>query len=224
MKSLNGYNYKRKIYRSELPVYNWYKTAYKESDNSLKSELGFKEGDKILLFFGYVRKYKGLDILIDTMKILIDEDSNYKLLIVGEFYDDPKIYRDQISNLKLESNIRVVNEYVPNEEVGKYFNISDVVILPYRSATQSGILNIAYGFSKPVVVTKVGGLTESVEDGKTGIVVDEAKPEKIAGAIKKFYNLSTSINFKENVAKTVQQNSFNKISGIFDQIILEAEK
>jgi len=224
VKSLNGYNYKRKIYRSELPVYDWYRTESHELDDSLKAKLGFKEEDKILLFFGYIRKYKGLDILIDAMKILVDENSNYKLLIVGEFYDDPKIYKYQISRLGLNHNIQIVNEYVPNEEVGKYFNISDVVVLPYRSATQSGILNIAYGFNKPVVVTKVGGLTESIEDGKTGIVVDNAVPEKIAEAVRKFYSLSSTVNFKENVARASQQNSFNKISGVFNQIILDAEK
>jgi glycosyltransferase involved in cell wall biosynthesis len=224
VKSLNSYNYKQKIYRSELPVYDWYKTENNEQNNSLKANLGFKEEDKILLFFGYVRKYKGLDILIEAMKMLVDEEKKYKLLIVGEFYDDPKIYKDQINRLGLNNNIQIINEYVPNEEVGKYFNISDVVVLPYRSATQSGILNIAYGFNKPVIVTKVGGLTESVEDGKTGIVVDEARPDKIAGAVKKFYSLAGTINFKENVAKAAQQNSFNKISGIFEQIILDMEK
>jgi glycosyltransferase involved in cell wall biosynthesis len=213
----------KKIYRSELPVYDWYKTENKIQMEKLKEELGFKPENKILLFFGYVRKYKGLDILIDALKPLIEFDPYFKLLIVGEFYDDYTFYEKKIHELELEDYIKIINKYVPNEEVNKYFQVSDLVVLPYRSATQSGILNIAYGALKPVVVTKVGGLAESIDDSITGIVVENATSIEICAGVKKFFGLKDSVNFTNNIKEKVQNNSFNKMPELISQIISEVK-
>lgn len=112
---------------------------------------------------------------------------------------------------------------MPNEEVNKYFEISDVVVLPYRSATQSGILNIAYGVCKPVVVTRVGGLAESVEDSVTGVIVENASQEEICEGIKKFFRLNASTDLLLNIKKKNENNLFDKIPELFSQIISDVK-
>ncbi|MCX6150410.1 MAG: glycosyltransferase [Ignavibacteriales bacterium] len=221
---LSDLSFNKKVYRSELPVYDWYKVEDKIQNVSLRKELGFNDQDKILLFFGYVRKYKGLDILIEALKPLIEYDPKIKLLVVGEFYDDYSFYERKIKELNLHDFVKVINKYVPNEEVNKYFEISDLVVLPYRSATQSGILNIAYGALKPVVVTKVGGLAESIEDNKTGIIVEAATPVDIYKGIKKYFQLKSSVDFSLNIKEKIRGNSFNKMPELISQIISETEK
>jgi len=220
-KEVQQFSKDKKVYRSELPVYDCYKLNEDSDIKKLKQELGFEEDSLVLLFFGYVRKYKGLDILVEAFPKILSQNPNAKLLIVGEFYDDPKPYLDLISKLKIENNVRVVNQFVSNEEVAKYYQASDVVILPYRSATQSGILNVAYGFYKPVIVTDVGGLAEFVDEGKTGFVIKPNSSDSIAEGIQKFLIAKEKTNFAENINKRNLQNSFNNLPEIFEQIMEE---
>jgi glycosyltransferase involved in cell wall biosynthesis len=220
-KKLKELSLNKKIYRSELPVYDWYIMNEPDQNEKLREELGFTVKNKILLFFGYVRTYKGLDILIEALKPLLEFDGNFRLLVVGEFYSDFNSYKNRINELKLDNHVKIINEYVPNEEVNKYFIISDLVVLPYRSATQSGILNIAYGAFKPVLVTRVGGLAESVIDGLTGVIVEHAEPEQIYEGIKKFFELNCSVDFSNNIKEKIQNNSFNKLPELISQIISE---
>lgn len=221
---LKNYSRSKKIYRTELPVYDCYNLTNNTPSNLLRSELGFSDTDRVLLFFGYVRKYKGLDLLIDAFAELNKTGSRFKLLIVGEFYDDEKSYFDQIEKHGLQDDVKVINKFVPNEEVYKYYSISYLVVLPYRSATQSGILNVAYGFEKPVLVTNVGGLSEFVDDGRTGIIIEKAEPVLIARGIEKFFSVKEKVNFAENIRAKIEQNSFSKLPELFDQIISETEK
>jgi len=221
-KQLQPYSGVKKIYRSELPVYDCYKQTNELNVIKLKSEFGFQEYDFVLLFFGYVRKYKGLDILIESFPKILSRIPNSKLLIVGEFYDDPKSYFELIKKLGIENNVKVINQFVPNEEVAKYYLVSDVVVLPYRSATQSGILNVAYGFYKPVIVTNVGGLAEFVDEGKTGFVVQPDSPEAIAEGVEKFFNEKVKIDFAANIAARNNRNSFNQLPEVFKQILAES--
>jgi glycosyltransferase involved in cell wall biosynthesis len=211
----------RKVYQSELPIYNCYPVPSEKNTNEIKKEFGFKKDEIILLFFGYIRKYKGLDILIDAFKIISNKHNNVKLLIAGESYDDINIYINQINNLGLAEKIKLENKYIANEEVYKYYSTADLVILPYRSGTQSGILNIAYGFLKPVLVTNVGGLTESIDAGKTGIIVQPDSAEEIAKGVDKFLELKQKINFTENINSKLAENAFSNISNLFNQIIEE---
>ena len=111
------------------------------------------------------------------------------------------------------------NRFVANEEVTKYYSVSDLVVLPYRSATQSGILNVAYGFLKPVLVTDVGGLAEFVDDNETGIVVDPESPDAICDGVLKFYSLQKSVDFSKNISIKISQNQFSSIAKLFDTII-----
>lgn len=215
LKTISG---KRKIYRSELPIFDCYDLSSNEK-SSFKKEFAFSDDDFVLLFFGYIRNYKGLDILLRAMPQLVNKISNIKLLVVGESYEKFSIYENIVKELGLSSYVKMENKFVANEEVGKYYSASDLVVLPYRSATQSAILNVAYGFQKPVLVTNVGGLVEFVDDKKTGIIVKPESPEAIANGVEEFYYLRNSINFTKNINKRVSQNQFLSIANLFDEII-----
>lgn len=221
-KEVQQYSKAKKIYRSELPVYDCYKLIEESNIKKMKYELGFEPDALVLLFFGYVRKYKGLDILIKAFPKILSENPAARLLIVGEFYDDPKEYNHLIKNLGIEEKVKVINQFVPNEDVAKYYQVSKVVILPYRSATQSGILNVAYGFYKPVIVTDVGGLAEFVDEEKTGFVVKPNLPDSIAEGVNKFFNSRFKTDFTANIQVRNQKNSFNQLPEVFENILKDS--
>jgi glycosyltransferase involved in cell wall biosynthesis len=208
----------KKIFRSELPIYD-HLTGNTDDIKILKKNFSINDDDKVILFFGYVRKYKGLDILIEALSLLKNQYNNLKLLVAGEFYDDKKFYTDIIDKLNLQDRIILRDEYIPNEKVKDYFLVSDLVILPYRSATQSGILNLAYGFRKPVIVTKVGGLSEFVIDESTGLIVEEPKAELIAEAIAKYFRSAGKIDFNKNISEFIKSNRFNNLNEIITQVL-----
>ena len=214
LKSIAG---KRKVFRAELPPFDLYNLR-KDIDNQ-KINLGFNEKDKILLFFGYVRKYKGLDILIKSFPKVLSANPDARLLIVGEFYDDPSIYLNLIKELELDEYIKVINRFVKNEEVGLFYGLSDLVILPYRSATQSAVLNVSYSFLKPVVAAKVGGLSEFIDDGETGFLVEPDSMEALAEGINKYFLLKDKIDFSSNIKKRLGKSLFYKFEEIFNEII-----
>ena len=141
---------------------------------------------RVVLFFGLVRRYKGLMDLIDAMPLVRNRDIT--CLAVGEFYDKKESYEARIVKLGLSERVRLIDQYVPNEEVEPYFAAADVVVLPYRSATQSGIAQMAFRFGRPVISTSVGGLPESIDDGRTGILVPPNNPAALAGAIDRYYD------------------------------------
>jgi len=161
--------------------------------------------------------------LIEAFPKIIAANSKAKLLIVGEFYDNPSEYFELIRKLKIEEKVKVINQFVPNEEVAKYYQASDLVILPYRSATQSGILNVAYGFYKPVIVTDVGGLAEFVDEGKTGFVVKPNSPEAIADGVQKFLSSKVQTDFTVHIQERNRKNSFNQLPEVFEKILEESK-
>ncbi len=153
-----------------------------------RKRLNLPLNDKIILFFGFIRNYKGLDILIDAMRYLQTTNNfNIKLLIAGEFYENQEKYIEQIQSLTIPSNIILHNNFVPNNQVQNYLCAADFVIQPYKNATQSGVTPLAYHFNKPMLVTNVGGLPQMVPHLKTGIVV-EPNVQSIANAIEELYN------------------------------------
>lgn len=219
---LNKIASQRKIYRSVLPPFDCYIAAQNYDRSTARKELNLGDNDKILLFFGYVRKYKGLDLLISALPAALKEIPGLKLLIVGEFYDDVSPYLHLIEKLGLNDKVRVINKFVPNEEVGKYYAAADAVILPYRSATQSAVLNVSYSFRKPVIATNVGGLGEFIKDNHTGIIVDHGNPEEITKGIIRYYKAQEKINFGSNIEEYLSGRDFNKIPELLDQIISDA--
>ncbi|WP_299991589.1 glycosyltransferase [uncultured Pontibacter sp.] len=149
--------------------------------------LGLEPNFKYLLFFGFIRAYKGLDLLLEAMSIpALQAIPDLKLLIAGEFYEDAKPYRDLIEKHGLQDRLVLRTDFIPNAEVRHYFCAADLVVQPYKHATQSGVTQVAYHFDKPMVVTNVGGLSELVPHGKVGYVVSP-EPKEIAAAILDFY-------------------------------------
>jgi glycosyltransferase involved in cell wall biosynthesis len=151
---------------------------------------------KILLFFGFIRKYKGLDILIEAIGILKAKEPNIyskiNVMIAGEFYEDEEKYRAQIDNLNISESIILKTEFIPDTEVKYYLSSADVLVQPYRNATQSGVTPLAYEFELPMIVTNVGGLADNVPHGKVGIVC-EPNAENFAKAIKDFFALDSKM-------------------------------
>lgn len=189
------------------PTYN----AFKMKDMSreeARSILQMDGDSPMLLFFGFVREYKGLHYLLDALADVKGQIPDVQLWIVGDFGDDKDIYLKQIEENHLEGCINIVEGYIPDQEVEKYFAAADLVVLPYVSATQSGIVQIAYGFEKPVVVTNVGGLPDVVWDKETGYVVPSRSPEAIAKAIIGFYREDSSVDWQANIRAKAQEFSW----------------
>jgi len=207
------------IFRSELPIYDCYKSDDLLDISKFKSQLGIKKDDQVILFFGYIRKYKGLDILLKAFPKILQKFPNTFLLVVGEFYDKPNSYFNLIEELNISERVKVINQFVPNEEVANYYLSSDVIVLPYRSATQSGIINVAYGFNKPVIVTNVGGLAEFVIEGKTGFVIKPDSEDEIVKGYEDYLRKKDEEIFKENIIEYNHKNSFYNLPKLISQII-----
>ncbi len=155
-----------------------------------RKKLGLSADAKIVLFFGFIRKYKGLDILLKSMQLLNIQHptSNIQLLIAGEFYEDRKQYDELIAQLNIASSLILRTDFIADSEVRFYLSAADFVIQPYRNATQSGVTPLAYHFEKPMLVTNVGGLPDLVPDYKVGLVA-EPNAQSIADKIKELYAL-----------------------------------
>jgi len=170
------------------PLYDNFGEAL--SKKEARTVLGLPEVGKIVLFFGFIRKYKGLDLLLEAMKILAADplSADIKLLIAGEFYEDRKQYDQLIQDLEIEKNLILKTDFIADSEVKYYLSAADFVIQPYKNATQSGVTPLAYHFEKPMLVTNVGGLPDLVPDYKVGLVA-EADEQSIAQKIKELYQL-----------------------------------
>lgn len=168
------------------------------SKNEAKEQLHLDQSFNYLLFFGFIRDYKGLDLLLKAFSDARFRKLPLRLLVAGEFYSDPKPYLDLITELGLNDDVILSNDFIPDSEVYQYFCAADLVVQPYRHATQSGVTQIAYHFNRPMIITDVGGLAEFVPEGKVGYVV-KPDPESIADAILKFYLEKKEAEFTENV-------------------------
>lgn len=173
------------------PLYDNFGDAVDKT--AARKKLGIDLQKKILLFFGFIRKYKGLDLLLQAIPLLKQEDSRFKnsnlqVLIAGEFYEDEKPYRELIAKYGIENDLVLRTEFIPDSEVKYYLCAADAVVQPYRNATQSGVTPLAYHFEKPMIVTNVGGLPTLVLHEKTGIVC-EPNAGSIARAIGRFFEL-----------------------------------
>jgi len=164
-----------------------------------------------MLFFGFIRAYKGLDLLLEAFSDTRLRNRKLKLIVAGEFYEDDKPYREIIRKNNLESEIIMLDRFINEDEVAPLFSCSDLVVQPYRSATQSGVTQIAYHFEKPMLVTDVGGLAEIVPDGKCGYVV-KPDPLSIADAINDYFSNKRIGEFTVNVKSEKLKYLWDKLS------------
>ena len=181
---------------SPHPIYDHYGTLLDKKDAAIK--LGLYDQNAYILFFGFIRQYKGLDLLLEAFADERLRKFPLKLIVAGEFYENPEPYLSQIAKLKLGNFVELRTVFIPDSEVRNYFSVADIVAQPYRTATQSGVSQIAYHFEKPMLVTNVGGLAEIVPHGKVGYVVD-VEPAQIADALVDFYENKRADEFIENI-------------------------
>jgi D-inositol-3-phosphate glycosyltransferase len=164
-----------------------------------------------MLFFGFIRAYKGLDMLIEAFADKRLRNSKLKLLVAGEFYEDDTPYRDLIKKYNLQNDIIICDRFIKDDEVSLFFSAADLVVQPYRSATQSGVTQIAFHFEKPMLVTEVGGLREIVPHGKCGYVV-KPDPTEIADAILDFFTNNRKAAYTEGVKQEKEKFSWDKMT------------
>ena len=202
------------------PLYSHF--GDKKDRKTAEKKFGLKPGMKNLLFFGLIREYKGLDILLEAFRLLPDD---YQLIIAGEPYGSFERYNDIIKSLPTSAQERIFMDlkYIKDSEVTDYFSASDLAVLPYRSATQSGISSVSYHFEVPMIVTDVGGLKETIGDRGTGIVASEISPEAISKEILRFFG-SEEIrrNCIENIRKEKERLSWKtfaeKLTDFIEQL------
>jgi len=183
-----------------------------------RAALGLPANEPILLFFGFVRAYKGLDVLLDALP-RIRERVPARLLVLGEFYAGREETDRRIAALGLRDAVVVQDGFVPNERVGVYFSASDVVVLPYRSATQSGIVPIALQMRRPVISTNVGGLAEMVHDGVTGLLVPPENPSALADAVVRYFEESLEEPFARAIEVERQRYSWEAMASAVAQLV-----
>lgn len=195
------------------PIYDSYGVHW---DKRLACEfLEIKPETSYMLFFGFIRKYKGLDILLEAMADPRIRTLGVKLIVAGEFYDNEATYHELIEKHQLQDLLVLRTDYIPKDKVGAYFGAVDIVVQPYRTATQSGISQLAYHFEVPMLVTKVGGLPEVVEHDKVGYVVAPNNPKEVANGIVDFYENKRVAEFKKGVQERKADFSWeNLLNGI----------
>jgi glycosyltransferase involved in cell wall biosynthesis len=179
-----------------------------------KQKLNLDTQTKYLLFFGFIRDYKGLDLLLNAFSDKRLRKFPVKLLIAGEYYSSPEPYLDLIKKNNLEDLIELRTDFIPDEEVNQYFSSADMVVQPYKTATQSGVTQIGYHFNKPMLVTNVGGLSETIPDGKIGYVV-EPESQKIADALVDFYENERMAEFEANIVEEKKKFSWSNMVNTF---------
>lgn len=183
-----------------------------------RKQLKINVEKQVLLFFGFVRKYKGLSYILQAMPAIRKQLPECELLVVGDFFEnDKERYLDMIHKLQIADCVRIFEGYIPDAEVEKYFAASDLAVLPYETATQSGIVQIAFGFGLPVVVTNVGGLPEVVDDGRTGYVVPPFDSKELGRRVIQFFKQGKQCEFRENIKKSAERFSWENM----EQVIAE---
>lgn len=199
------------------PAYNFFKQKDMSKDEARKI-LNIADDEKVLLFFGLVREYKGLKHLLKALSILKEQDPENKaklrLLIAGDFAGGRPEYDEMINELNIAELINITDGHIPTYEVEKFFAAADLLVLPYESATQSGVIQVAYSFDKPVLATNVGGLPDVVFDGETGYVVEPFRPDLIADSIRDFFENDRAECFREGIEKEKYRYSWEKMESV----------
>lgn len=209
-----------KYRRVALPMFSLFKDRIPKAE--AKAGLGITD-ERVILFFGYIRPYKGLHILIDAMRILKSR-MKVRLLVCGEYYGDEEKYRAHMTEAGIDDCTTVISDYIPNEEVHRYFSAADVVVQPYISATQSAIAQIAYFFSSPIIATNVGALPEVVIHERSGLIVPPNDPAALADAIQRFYDERMEEPLTAGAAEERKKYSWEAMAEAIESLVQSKEE
>ncbi len=196
--------------------------AFKQDEISredARTRLSLPQDAEIILFFGFVREYKGLMHLIEALPAIHTRLPAARLLVAGDFFDDKQKYLRRMEELDVSPMVIIRDGYIPDRDVGLYFAASDLVVLPYESATQSGIVQIAFGFGIPVVVTSVGGLTDVVEDNRTGYIVPPRNAEALSEAVVRFFKQSRGAEFSAAIEGDRERFSWKRMAETIEELV-----
>ncbi|HRR09311.1 MAG TPA: glycosyltransferase [Rhodothermales bacterium] len=199
------------------PIYNLFGDSIPLE--AARKKLNLNEKTPVLLFFGFIRRYKGLHVLLEAMPLVQNALPDVKLLVAGEFYEDEAPYRTQIEASNIGNVVELHNEYIPNDRVPVYFSAADVVVQPYITATQSGVAQIAFQFDKPTILTDVGGLVEVVPDGVAGLVVPPENPQALAQAIIRFFHENLSPILTAGVKREKAKYDWKHLFSAIDELL-----
>lgn len=194
------------------PLYDNFGAAISQSE--ARKHLGISEDKKLLLFFGFIRPYKGLDLLLRALKEI--KDPSVQLLVAGEFYEDANTYKTLIDELGIRDKLILKTDFIPDSEVKYYLCAADVVVQPYKNATQSGVTPLSYHYEKPMIVTNVGGLPSLVPHEKAGLVC-EPDPSSIAAAITRFFEFGQA-HFLPGLRLEKTKYSWEKLVSAIEEI------
>ena len=191
------------------PIYDHYGSRIPKAE--ARKQLGLDADGKYVLFFGFIRDYKGLDLLIDAFGDPRLQDMGVKLIVAGEFYGSPEPYLERIRSLDISDIVILHNDYIPDSRVNLYFCAADIVAQPYKNATQSGVTQVAFHFEVPMLVTNVGGLAEIVPDGKIGYVVPP-EAQAITDALIDYYNVQREAAFTQALLEEKKKYTWNRMT------------
>ncbi|UTW60809.1 glycosyltransferase [bacterium SCSIO 12741] len=204
-----------KCLRMDHPIYDHF--GPREDTLASRQKLKLDPDKKTLLFFGFIRDYKGLDLLIEAFDQL---DESYQLIIAGESYSSFDKYQQLIDTNRNKERIHLFNDYISDREIPAFFSAADVCILPYKSATQSGITYICYHFNLPILATDVGGLKDTIYDNKTGHIIKEPSAESLVGGIREFYERNPRIDYQQHIQDLKDEKSWKR----FGEAIVDFSK
>lgn len=216
-RDIEGLGLKNDIVRTGHPVYDHFSAPI--GRNEARHRLGFANEARILLFFGFIRPYKGLHVLLESMAAVRERLPGVQLIVAGECYEKMARYQEIIQRHRLAEHIQLHTDYIPNEDVNVYFEAADLVVQPYLSATQSGVAQIAFHFERPLVVTDVGGLAETVPDGVAGLVVPPDDPDAIADAIVRFFEENLSEKLTRGVRAEKRKYSWERLAEAVESLM-----
>lgn len=196
-----------KYLRIDHPVYNQF--GEKQERTAALEKLGLDPSKKYLLFFGFIRAYKGLDLLLQALGKL---DESIELIVAGEIYGSFDNYQAIIQQEKLEARVHLFTDYISDDRVSDFFSAADVCVLPYKNATQSGITAISHHFNLPIIATDVGGLKESIQHEKTGLIVTEPDAAEIAQSISRYLDESMKEEMSRRIQAEKESNSWENFA------------
>ena len=207
----------RRVHVLFHPLYELYRPKLDKS--TARRKLGIPRDQTVFLFFGYIRPYKGVDVLLKAAAVLKKRTSNFQIWIVGEPYEPWEPYQAIIDGSHINEHLKLVLRFAGDTETPLFFAAADALVLPYKTATQSGILGIAYQAALPVIATEVGGLGEYVKPGYSGYLVKPDSPEELAGALEQFIQSRERVDFAANVTRWREQFTVERFVRELESII-----